>query len=245
MKLRNRVAIVTGGARGIGKATAELFCKEGGSVFIWDMLQEGEETAKSIRNQGGDCQFQSIDVRDYNALKTAVDQIIQSHGKIDVLINNAGVTRDKTLLKMSHEEWQNVIDINLTGVFNCTKAVVTHMVEKGFGRIINTSSIVGIHGNYGQTNYTATKSGVIGMTRTWSKELTGKGITCNAVAPGFIKTEMTDLIPEEVSKQILQTIPAGKMGSPKDIANAYLFLASEEAGYISGQVLGVNGGQAI
>ncbi len=168
----------------------------------------------------------------------------ERYGRIDILINNAGITRDRTLLKMSHLEWQQVIDVNLTGVFNCTKAIVPFMVEQGYGRIICTSSVVGIHGNFGQTNYSATKAGVVAMCRTWAKELGPKGITANAVAPGFIRTDMTDAMPEEARQSVIQTIPVKRMGEPNDIAWVYLFLASDEASFVNGQVLGVNGGQA-
>ncbi len=244
MRLQNRVAIITGAARGIGKAAAELFCREGATVIIWDLLEAGEETAASLRQQGFSCEFRKVSTTDVPAVEAAARDVVERFGKIDVLVNNAGITRDKTLLKMTHEEWQQVIDVNLTGVFNCTKAVAPLMVEKGYGRIICTSSVVGIHGNFGQTNYAATKAGVVAMCRTWAKELGPKGITANAVAPGFIATDMTDAIPEEVRKQVIASIPVRRMGDPQDIAYAYLFLASDEAGFVNGQVLGVNGGQA-
>jgi 3-oxoacyl-[acyl-carrier protein] reductase len=243
-KLENKVAIITGGARGIGKAAAEVFTQEGATVIIWDMLEAGEETAQELREKGFSCEFMKISVTDVPAIEAAAREVRERFGKIDILINNAGITRDKTLLKMSYVEWQQVIDINLTGVFNCTKTIVPYMVEQQYGRIICTSSIVGVHGNFGQTNYAATKAGVIAMCRTWAKELGKYNITANAVAPGFIKTDMTDAIPDEVKAASIRQIPAGRMGEPKDIANAYLFLASDEASFVSGQVLGVNGGQA-
>ncbi|MFN8354539.1 MAG: 3-oxoacyl-[acyl-carrier-protein] reductase [Spirosomataceae bacterium] len=243
-RVHNRVAIITGGARGIGKAAVELFCKEGASVIIWDMLEVGTETAQEMQSKGYTCEFMKISVTDVPSLEASARDIVERYGKIDILINNAGITRDKTLLKMSHLEWQQVIDVNLTGVFNCTKAIVPHMVEKGYGRIICTSSVVGVHGNFGQTNYSAAKAGVIAMCRTWAKELGPKGITSNAVAPGFIKTDMTDAMPEEVKQAVVQTIPVKRMGEPNDIAYAYLYLASDEASFVNGQVIGVNGGQA-
>ncbi len=244
MRLQNKVAIITGGARGIGRATAELFSREGAKIVIWDMLDEGEQTAKSIRESGGIAEFMKVSVTDAPALEEAARSIVGKYGQIDILINNAGITRDKTLLKLSHADWQQVIDVNLTGVFNCTKAVVQYMVDRKYGRIICTSSVVGVHGNFGQTNYAATKAGVIAMCRTWAKELGPKGITANAVAPGFIRTDMTDAMPEEARQATIQTIPVKRMGEPDDIANAYLYLASDEASFVNGQVLGVNGGQA-
>ncbi len=245
MRLKDKIAIITGGARGIGKATAEIFTKEGATVVIWDMLDEGEKTAADLRAAGFNAEFQKISVTDVPALEAAAQNIVDKYGKIDILINNAGITRDKSFMKMSHAEWQQVIDVNLTGVFNCTKAVAPHMVMRNYGRIICTSSIVGVHGAFGQTNYAAAKAGLIAMCRTWSKELGSKGITANAVAPGFIQTDMTDAIPAEIREQQIRAIPARRAGLPEDIAYTYLFLASDEASYINGQVIGVNGGVAL
>ena len=242
MRLKDKIAIVTGGARGIGKATVERFCEEGAKVIIWDLLDAGSKTAQEMQAKGYSVDFIKLAVTDPTAIEEATQEIIQKYGKIDILVNNAGITRDKSLLKMSHLEWQQVIDVNLTGVFNCTKAVVPHMVEKKYGRIICTSSVVGITGNFGQTNYVATKAAIIGMVKTWAKEFGKHNITANAVAPGFIKTDMTDMIPEEVRLQAIADIPAKRMGLPVDIANAYLFLASDEASYINGHCISVNGG---
>jgi 3-oxoacyl-[acyl-carrier protein] reductase len=208
------------------------------------LIRLREETASNLRAQGYDCEFMKVSTTDVSGIESATKEVFERFGKIDILINNAGITRDKTLLKMSHDEWQQVIDVNLTGVFNCTKAVAPYMVEKQYGRIICTSSIVGVHGNFGQTNYVAAKAGLIGMVKTWAKELAKHGITSNAVAPGFIRTEMTEAMPEEVQKAMISQIPLKRMGDPKDIAYAYLYLASEEASFVNGQVLGVNGGQA-
>jgi 3-oxoacyl-[acyl-carrier protein] reductase len=244
MRLKDKIAIITGAARGIGKAAAEVFCENGATVIIWDLLDVGEETAAELRSKGFSAEFMKISTTDVPAIEAACREIADKYGRIDILVNNAGITRDKTLLKMSHFEWQQVIDVNLTGVFNCTKTIVPYMAEKGFGRIICTSSVVGVHGNFGQTNYAAAKAGVIGMVRTWAKELGSKGITANAVAPGFVKTDMTDLIPDDVRKMVIESIPVRRMGEPRDIANAYLYLASDEASFVNGQVLGVNGGQA-
>lgn len=235
MKLENKVAIITGGARGIGKATADLFVENGAKVYVWDRLEMQD-------GNGQVCM--SVDVTNYEKVTEAVEKILEIEGKIDILVNNAGITKDKSLLKMSQDDWHQVIDINLTGVFNCTKAVVQSMVDRKYGRILCASSVVGLTGNFGQTNYVATKSALIGMVKTWAKELAKHNITANAVAPGFIQTDMTDLIPEDVKKSIESGIPAKRMGQPKDIANAYLFLASDEAAYINGQCLSVNGGMA-
>jgi 3-oxoacyl-[acyl-carrier protein] reductase len=244
MRLQHRIAIVTGGARGIGKAAAELFAKEGATVIIWDLLEQGQETADEIIKNGGKAAFMKVAVTEPAAIKIAVDEIIAKYSRIDILINNAGITRDRSFLKMSQDEWQSVIDVNLTGVFNCTKEVVPYMVEQKYGKIVCTSSIVGITGNFGQTNYVATKAGIIGMVKTWAKEFAKHNITSNAVAPGFIKTEMTDLMPEEVRNKIVSEIPAKRMGTTEDIANAYLFLASDESSYINGHCISVNGGAA-
>ncbi|QJD80802.1 3-oxoacyl-ACP reductase FabG [Spirosoma rhododendri] len=245
MRLENRVAIITGAARGIGRGAAERFCQEGATVIIWDVLPDGEATARELTQQGYRCDFMTVSTTDVPAIEAAARDVIDRYGRIDILINNAGITRDKSLLKMSYGEWQQVIDVNLTGVFNCTKVVAPYMVEQQYGRIICTSSINGVHGAFGQTNYAAAKAGIIGMVRSWAKELGPKGITANAVAPGFIQTAMTDAMPEDVKAKAIATIPARRIGQPADIANAYLFLASDESSFVNGHVLAVNGGQAI
>lgn len=244
MRLKDKIAIITGGARGIGKAAAELFAKEGAKVIIWDLLEIGQETADEIQLNGGVTEFMKVAVTDPVAIQKAVALVLEKYQRIDILVNNAGIIRDKTLLKMTQDEWQSVIDVNLTGVFNCTKAIVPFMVEQKYGKIICTSSIVGITGNFGQTNYVATKAAIIGMVKTWAKEFGKYNITANAVAPGFVKTDMTDIMPEEIRNAIVAGIPSKRMGLPIDIANAYLFLASEEASYINGHCISVNGGVA-
>lgn len=244
MRLKDKIAIITGGARGIGKAAAELFAKEGAKVIIWDLLEIGQETADEIQLNGGVSEFMKVAVTDPDAIQLAVELVLEKYQRIDILVNNAGIIRDKTLLKMTQDEWQSVIDVNLTGVFNCTKAIVPFMVEQKYGKIICTSSIVGITGNFGQTNYVATKAAIIGMVKTWAKEFGKYNITANAVAPGFVKTDMTDIMPEEIRNTIVAGIPSKRMGLPIDIANAYLFLASEEASYINGHCISVNGGVA-
>lgn len=240
-RLKNKVAIITGGASGIGKATAELFAAEGARVAIWDIDEEkGKAVASSLN-----ARFFKVNTTDLSAVEDAARAVVEAFGQIDILINNAGITRDATLKKMTSEQWQLVIDVNLTGVFNCTKAVQAYMVEKGYGRIISASSVVAHYGNFGQTNYVATKAGVIGMTKVWARELGPKGITANAVAPGFIATEMVESIPEKVISMIEGKTPLGRMGKPAEIAQAYLFLSSDEAAFINGATLNVDGGLAI
>jgi len=246
MRLREKVAIVTGGSRGIGKAAVEKFCEEGANVIIWDVLRDdGEALADSLRSRGSNCDFQLTNVTEYSSVETNARKIIDSYGRIDVLVNNAGITRDATLLKMTEDQWQQVLNVNLTGVFNCTRAVAPFMVERGSGKIINTSSVVALYGNFGQSNYVATKSGVIGLTKVWARELGRKGINVNAVAPGFIETEMVRTVPEKILQMIKERTPIGRLGRPEDIANAYLFFASDESNFINGAVLTVDGGITI
>lgn len=242
-RLENKVAIVTGGARGIGKAAILRFAEEGAAVAIWDVNEElGNELVSSLTNEGKKALFVKVDVTDFNSTTEAAAKTVETLGTIDILVNNAGITRDASLAKMTPEQWKMVIDVNLTGVFNCTKSVMNVMIEKGSGKIINTSSVVGLYGNFGQTNYVATKSGVIGMTKVWARELGRKGICVNAVAPGFIATEMVGTIPEKVINMLVEKTPLGRLGAPEDIANAYLFLASNESNYVNGTVLSVDGG---
>ncbi|MDP2302151.1 MAG: 3-oxoacyl-ACP reductase FabG [Ignavibacteria bacterium] len=242
-RLENKVAVITGGARGIGKATVKLFSEHGATIAIWDLLEvEGKELTAEINSAGGKAVFYKVDVTSYESTEMAAKQVKEEFGTIDILINNAGITSDATLQKMTPEQWKKVIDVNLTGVFNCTKAVSQFMIEKLYGKIVNTSSVVGLYGNFGQTNYVATKSGIIGMTKVWARELGRKGITVNAVAPGFIATEMIDSIPEKVITMLKEKTPLGRLGNPIDIANAYLFLSSDEASFVNGITLSVDGG---
>ena len=242
-KLKNKVAIITGGAKGIGKETTRLFVAQGCAVAIWDIDDEaGRGLALQLRNEGADVRYYRVDTTDADAVNLAAQQVVDAFGGIDILINNAGITRDASLKKMTMQQWQQVIDVNLTGVFNCTKAVYPVMADRGWGRILNASSIVGLYGNFGQTNYVASKAGVIGMTKVWAREFGRKRITVNAVAPGFIRTEMIETIPDEVMAGILDKSPLGRMGEAIDIANAYLFLASDDAAFITGAVLSVDGG---
>ncbi len=245
-RFTGKVVLITGGAAGIGKATAQAFVNEGATVVIWDVNEQaGLELVAQWNNSSAITRFANVNVADLQQVQAGVDAIVTEFGKVDILVNNAGITADRSFLKMDAETWQRVIDINLTGVFNCTKAVVPSMVEQKYGVILNASSVVGLYGNFGQTNYVATKAGVIGMTKTLSKELGRKGIRVNAVAPGFIATEMVAKMPEEVLKGMEAKTPLGRLGKPEDIANAYVFLASDEASFITGTTLSVDGGVVI
>ena len=245
-RLENKIAVITGGAQGIGKAAVKRFAEEGATIIIWDVNEvKANSTMSDLKSVSEKIEFQKVDVTDLQSVSDAAAKIVQKHKRIDILINNAGITRDSSFLKMTSEQWQQVIDVNLTGVFNCTKAVAPYMVENKFGKIVNTSSIVGLYGNFGQTNYVATKSGIIGMTKVWARELGRKGINVNAVAPGFIATEMVETVPEKVIDMLKEKTPLGKLGDPEDIANAYLFLVSDEAKYITGNVLSVDGGLVL
>ncbi len=242
MRLKDRVAIVTGGSRGIGQATAELFAQEGAKVIIWDLLDEGSAVAQGINDAGGTAEFVKISITDKDAVEASVADIAKRYGKIDILINNAGITKDKTLVKMSDDEWDAVIAVNLSGVFYATRAVSKVMKENGYGRIVSAASTTGLRGNYGQTNYAATKAGVIGMTKTWATELGKFGITANAIAPGYTQTPMTDAIPDNIKQMALMTIPVGFLADPIDIAYGYVYLASEESRFVSGICLPIDGG---
>ena len=244
MRLKDKVALITGGANGIGLATTERFAKEGAKIILWDVSDKGKEVATRLQAEGHQVLFQKVSVTNATEVDNAVAEAKIHFGRIDILINNAGITKDRTLLKMSQQEWDDVIGVNLTGVFNCTKAVAPIMKEQNYGRIVSASSNVAIRGNYGQTNYVATKSAIIGMTKVWAMELGRYGITANCIAPGFITTAMTDLMPEEVRKQTIPHIPLGHWGVPEDIANGYLYLASDEASFVSGICLTIDGGAA-
>lgn len=245
-KLEGRVAIITGGADGIGKAAVERFSAEDAIVVIWDMNEvKGHETAKIFSQSGRKVSFMKVNTADFQQVEIAAKVVFEQFGRIDILVNNAGITRDSTLKKMTPEQWQQVIDVNLTGVFNCTKCVSAFMTEQNYGRIINTSSVVALYGNFGQANYVATKAALIGMTKTLAKEFSRKGITVNAVAPGFIATEMVAKMPENVLAGMRDKTPVGRLGKPEEIAAAYLFLASEESGFINGAILSVDGGVTI
>jgi 3-oxoacyl-[acyl-carrier protein] reductase len=242
MRLKNKIALITGGANGIGLATTERFAAEGAKIILWDVSDKGSDVAERLKKEGYEIISKKVSVTNREEVQTAVAEARAYFGRIDILINNAGITKDRTLLKMSMEEWDDVISVNLTGVFNCTQAVAPIMKEQNYGRIVSASSNVAIRGNFGQTNYVATKSAIIGMTKVWAMELGRYNITVNCIAPGFITTAMTDLMPEEVRKQSIQNIPLGKWGVPDDIANGYLYLASDEASFVSGICLTIDGG---
>lgn len=244
--MKDQVAIITGGADGIGKAASLRFAGEGATVIIWDLNEEkGLALEKKIREKGGQAAFMKVNTARWEEVEAAAKSVFEKYQRIDVLINNAGITRDSTLKKMSPEQWQQVIDVNLSGVFFCSKAVSEYMVTRTYGRIINTSSVVALYGNFGQTNYVATKAGVIGMTKTLARELGRKGITVNAVAPGFIATEMVAKMPENILQGMKDKTPVGRLGTPEEIAATYAFLASAEAGFINGAVISVDGGITV
>lgn len=245
-RLENKVAIITGGTAGIGAAAARKFAQEGAKVTVWARnAEKGKAFVEAMAKEGYTICFDAVDTSNYEQVVAATKRVFDANGKIDILINNAGITNDSTLKKMTPEQWQSVIDINLTGTFYCTKAVNQYMVEAGWGRIINVSSVVGLYGNFGQTNYVATKAGVIGMTKTLCRELGKKGVTVNAVAPGFIATDMVAKMPEDVLAGMVAKVPVGRLGKPEDIANAFCFLASDEAAYVNGSVLSVDGGMTV
>lgn len=240
MRLENKVAIITGGASGIGLAAVQKFVEQGAFVYIADV---NETAGKLIEQQfDGKVNYLQVDITNRAQCMEVTKTILQKSGKIDILVNNAGITRDAMLHKMTEEDFDRVLDVNCKGVFNMTQAVIPAMREASYGRIINTASIVGVNGNVGQTNYAASKAAVIGMTKTWAKELGKKGITVNAVAPGFIETDMVKTIPAQQIAMMKMIISLGDLGKAEDVANAYLFLASDEASYITGHTLEVDGG---
>lgn len=241
-KLDGQIVIITGGARGIGEGICKIFCDEGATVALWDVLEEGQTTADSISAGGGSIFFQKVDVTSQESVDSAVANIIENHGKIDVLINNAGIIRDRSILKMTREEWDMVRSVNVDSLFITTKAVLPHMKTANYGRIISASSINAFQGAFGQTNYTASKAAIVGFTHSLCREVGKYNITVNAVAPGFIKSEMSDSMPEEIIKAGIAQIPVGRIGTPEDMGHAYLFLASKEAGFVSGHTLHANGG---
>ena len=244
-RLEGKVAIVTGGAQGIGFATARKFLDEGAKIALCDV--RGEAVEQAIARLGADRAVSGhvVDVTRRDQIDTMVTTVKKRHGRIDVLVNNAGITLDARLQKMREDQFDKVIAVNLKGTYNCAQAVVDTMVEQGAGVILNASSVVGIYGNFGQTNYAASKFGVIGFVKTWARELGPKGVRCNAVAPGFVATTILDTIPQKVLEQMTERVPLRRLGTPEDIANVYAFLASDEASYINGAVIEVAGGLTV
>jgi 3-oxoacyl-[acyl-carrier protein] reductase len=243
MRLKDKVAIITGGANGIGLAACKKFIDEGAKVIMADFDEEsGKIQEKLLKEKGYDITFLKVDVTNRTSVELLVTNTLKTYGTIDILINNAGITRDSMFLKMDPADFQRVLDININGVFNCTQAVIPHLIEKSSGKIINTSSVTGVYGNVGQTNYSASKAAVIGMTKSWAKEFGRKGIQVNAVAPGFIATSMIEKIPQPMIEKMTSAISLQRLGQPEDVANAYLFLSSNESDYITGHVLHIDGG---
>lgn len=246
MRLKDKVAIITGSGGGLGKEAALLFAREGAKVVVCDINEvRADATAREINEFDGVAVGMRVDVADLESVENMVGRVLETFGRVDVLINNAGITADALLVKMTDEQWDGVMNVNLKGVFNCTRAVAPMMIEQGSGKIVNTSSVVGVYGNIGQTNYIASKAAIIGMTKGWAKELGRKGINVNAVAPGFTMTEMMSTVPERILTAIKEKTPLGRLGEPKDIAYAYLYLASDEANFVNGAVLQVDGGLVL
>ncbi len=238
--MNGTVTIVTGGAQGIGRAISELIADKGGDIAIFDII-DGSEARQAIQSKGRRCEIYSVDVSDFQAVQGAVDQVLKDLGKIDNLVNNAGITMDKLLVRMKEEDWDRVIRVNLKSVFNCTKAVVRHMLKSG-GSIVNISSIAGVMGNPGQANYAASKAGIIGFTKSVAREYAERSIRVNAVAPGFIRTKMTDMLDEKTKESMYGAIPLKRLGEPRDVASVVYFLLSKYGSYVTGEVINVNGG---
>jgi len=243
MELKGKVALVTGGAQGIGKAVALMLARHGADVIVADVnLEKAAETAKELEAAGGRAMAVNVDVTRLCDVEKMVESAIARFGRIDILINNAGIARDKLILRMAEEDWDTVLAVNLKGTFNCTKAVIKHMSKQRSGKIVNIASVVGEMGNAGQANYSASKAGVIGLTKTIAREFAQRGINVNAIAPGYIQTAMTDVLPEKAKEELQRMIPMERLGQPEDVAHAVLFLVSEASSYVTGQVLNVNGG---
>ena len=246
MRLQGNIALITGAAQGIGLATAHKFAAEGASLVLCDRNPDTlNPVADALRAAGTPVLAQALDVSDRAAFTALVDATLAEFGKIDTLVNNAGITRDARLVKMTDEQFDAVIDVNLRAVFRCTQIVAPHMIERGSGAILSASSVVALYGNFGQTNYAATKAGIIAMTKTWARELGPKGVRVNAVAPGFIQTPMLATIPDKVMEQMAERVPLRRLGQAEEIASVYAFLASSEASYISGAVIEVDGGMTL
>lgn len=246
MRLKDKVALVTGGARGIGREIALCFARQGSNIVIWDVNpQAAAETQKEIEGLGVQAISAQVDVTNSKQVDESVNKILDKFQKLDILVNNAGITKDNLMLRMAESDWDLVIAVNLKGTFNCTKAVSRLMLKAKSGKIVNIASIIGIIGNFGQANYAASKAGIIALTKTTAKELASRGICVNAVAPGFIQTEMTAKLPAEIQEKMLSAIPLGRFGKPQDVAELCLFLASNESDYITGQTIIIDGGMVM
>ena len=241
-RLDGQLAIVTGGAQGIGAGVCEVFLEAGATVAMWD-INDGQPMVENLKSGDNNIFYQKVNVADPDSVQTAVEDIIREHGRIDILINNAGIIRDRSFMKMDREEWDAVINVNINSLFITSKAVLPHMIKAKYGRIISASSVNASRGAFGQTNYAASKAAIQGFTRSLCKEVGKHGITVNCVAPGFIKTPMTDTIPKEMVELGMKFIPVGRPGEPRDMGHVYLFLASKEAGFVSGITLHANGGE--
>jgi 3-oxoacyl-[acyl-carrier protein] reductase len=246
MRLDGKVAVVTGAGQGIGLETAKLYASEGAKIVIADINEDsGAKAVEEITSTGGTASFVRTNIAKSTEAKNLMSETQNIYGNIDILLNNAGIMRDATLLKMTEEDFDQVIDVNLKGTFNCTQAVAPIMMEQQKGKIINVSSIVGLYGNFGQTNYVATKAGIIGMTKVWARELGRKNICVNVVCPGFIETEMLMSVPEKILGMMKEKVPLGRFAQPLDVAKVYLFLASDDADYVNGAVISVDGGVTV
>jgi len=243
LELEGKIALVTGAAQGIGRAIALLLAQKGADIVVSDInLEKAEEMAKEIEAVGRKGMAIKVDVANTDDVERMIEAILEQFGQIDILVNNAGIARDKLILRMTEEDWDAVLNVNLKGTFNCTKAVIKHMSKQRKGKIVNIASVVGEMGNVGQANYSASKAGVIGFTKTIAREFAQRGINVNAIAPGYIETPMTEALPEKVKEELRRMIPMERLGRPEDVAQAVLFLVSETSSYITGQVLNVNGG---
>ncbi|MBF8982175.1 3-oxoacyl-[acyl-carrier-protein] reductase [Lutibacter sp. B2] len=247
MNLDGKTAIVTGGSRGIGKAIAMKLAQLGANIVVnyTSSAQQAEDVVELIKNMGREAIAIKANVANFDEVQNFISQAEEKFGEIDILINNAGITKDKLLIKMNEDDWDKVIEVNLKGTYNCTKAVSRKMMKQRSGKIVNVASVVGVNGNAGQSNYAASKAGIIGFTKSIAKELGVRGINVNAVAPGFIQTNMTDVLSDEVKNHIMSQIPMKKLGTPEDVANTIAFLCSDEAKYITGQVINIDGGMVM
>jgi len=243
MELKTKVALITGAAQGIGKAVTLVLARHGADVVVADVnIEKAQETAREVEALGRAAMAVRVDVTHLEDVEKMVEAAVQRFGKIDILVNNAGIARDKLILRMTEEDWDTVLNVNLKGTFNCTKAVIKYMSKQRSGKIVNIASVVGMMGNPGQANYSASKAGVIGLTKTVAREFAARGINVNAIAPGYIQTPMTEVLPEKAKEELKRLIPMKRLGQPEDVAHAVLFLVSEVSSYITGNILNVNGG---